>query len=241
MTETQEVLRNLAPSGVLRVAMNYGNPVLVQRGAEDASPRGVAADLARAVAKRLGVSPQFVSYDAAGKVVAGREKDEWDLAFLAIDPLRAESIRFTEAYVQIEGTYMVANDAPFTRVEELDQPGVRIAVGQGAAYDLFLSRHLQHASLERAATSAGAMDLFAQRQLDAAAGVRQPLLAYATEHAGYRVLDGHFTAIQQAIAVPKERQLAYDWLVSFLQDMKHSNFIRTALVESGQSAEIAAP
>ncbi|TGV07572.1 ABC transporter substrate-binding protein [Alcaligenaceae bacterium 429] len=241
MIETQEVLRNLAPSGVLRVAMNYGNPVLVQRGESDSQPRGVAADLARAVAERLGVTPQFVSYDAAGKVVAGREKDEWDLAFLAIDPLRAQSIQFTEAYVQIEGTYMVANDAPFTHVDQLDQAGVRIAVGQGAAYDLFLSRHLQHASLERSPTSAAAMDLFAEQQLEAAAGVRQPLLAYVAEHPEYRVLEGHFTAIQQAMAVPKERQLAYDWLVGFLQDMKHSNFIRAALERSGQSAEIAAP
>ncbi|MGG4606228.1 ABC transporter substrate-binding protein [Paenalcaligenes sp. Me131] len=241
MMETQEVLRNLAPSGVLRVAMNYGNPVLVQRGASDSQPQGVAADLARAVAERLGVTPQFVSYDAAGKVVAGRDNDEWDLAFLAIDPLRAQRIQFTEAYVQIEGTYMVAKDAPFTSVDQLDQAGVRIAVGHGAAYDLFLSRHLQHASLERASTSAAAMDLFAEQKLDAAAGVRQPLLAYVAEHPEYRVLDGHFTAIQQAMAVPKERQLAYDWLVSFLHEMKHSNFIRAALEASGQSAEIAAP
>ncbi|MGO3890496.1 MAG: transporter substrate-binding domain-containing protein [Paenalcaligenes sp.] len=241
MTEAQEVLRNLAPSGVLRVAMNYGNPVLVQRGDSDDAPRGVAAELARAVAQRLGVTPMFVSYDAAGKVVAGRANDEWDLAFLAIDPLRAESIRFTEPYVQIEGTYMVADASPYTHVEQLDQAGVRIAVGQGAAYDLFLSRHLQQATLERAATSAAAMDLFAEQKLEAAAGVRQPLLVYAAAHTDYRVLEGHFTAIQQAMAVPKERQLAYDWLVSFLQDMKHSNFIRAALEESGQSAEIAAP
>lgn len=197
------VLDDLAPQGVLRAAINYGNPVLAQAGA-GGKPQGASVELAAALAQELGVALELVTYDAAGKVFADLDSGAWNLAFMAIEPVRAAQIAFSEPYVIIEGTYLVANDAPYFEVAQLDRPEVRIAVGQGAAYDLFLSRTLQQAQLVRAATSAEAIALFFERGLEAAAGVRQPLLAAAAAHPGYRVLEGHFTAIRQAMAVPRQ-------------------------------------
>lgn len=241
MTEFAEVFQDLAPTGELRVAINYGNPVLAQRNASDGSPAGVSADLAREAARRLGVVPRFISYDAAGKVFEGLAHNAWDVAFMAVDPLRAEKINFTQPYVLIEGTYLVAESSAFDRVESLDQPNSRIAVGKGAAYDLFLSRHLKHASIERAATSASAITLFIDKHLDAAAGVRQPLTAFAAANPGYRVLSDHFTAIQQAIAIPKGRDTAHQWFEAFIQEMKASGFVQESLARSNQSLDTAAP
>lgn len=241
MSDFSDVLHNLAPTGELRVAINYGNPVLAQRHASDNFPQGVSADLAREIARRLGVVPRFISYDAAGKVFEGLDTNTWDLAFLAVDPIRAEKIAFTKPYVLIEGTYLVAESAPFQSVADLDQDGLRIAVGKGAAYDLYLSRELKHASIERAATSPAAITLFVDRNLDAAAGVRQPLEAYAQTHSGYRVLDDAFTTIQQAVAVPKGRDLAQAWLEDFVAEMKRTGFIEEALQRSGQTAATVAP
>ena len=241
MSDFSDVLHNLAPTGELRVAINYGNPVLAQRHASDNFPQGVSADLAREIARRLGVVPRFISYDAAGKVFEGLDTNTWDLAFLAVDPVRAEKIAFTKPYVLIEGTYLVAESAPFQSVADLDQDGLRIAVGKGAAYDLYLSRELKHASIERAATSPAAITLFVDRNLDAAAGVRQPLEAYAQTHSGYRVLDDAFTTIQQAVAVPKGRALAQAWLEDFVAEMKRTGFIEEALQRSGQTAATVAP
>ena len=241
MSDFSDVLHNLAPTGELRVAINYGNPVLAQRHASDNFPQGVSADLAREIARRLGVVPRFISYDAAGKVFEGLDTNTWDLAFLAVDPVRAEKIAFTKPYVLIEGTYLVAESVPFQSVAELDQDGLRIAVGKGAAYDLYLSRELKHASIERAATSPAAITLFVDRNLDAAAGVRQPLEAYAQTHSGYRVLDDAFTTIQQAVAVPKGRALAQAWLEDFVAEMKRTGFIEEALQRSGQTAATVAP
>lgn len=241
MSDFSDVLHNLAPTGELRVAINYGNPVLAQRHASDNFPQGVSADLAREIARRLGVVPRFISYDAAGKVFEGLDTNTWDLAFLAVDPVRAEKIAFTKPYVLIEGTYLVAESAPFQSVVDLDQDGLRIAVGKGAAYDLYLSRELKHASIERAATSPAAITLFVDRNLDAAAGVRQPLEAYAQTHSGYRVLDDAFTSIQQAVAVPKGRDLAQAWLEDFVAEMKRTGFIEEALQRSGQTAATVAP
>ncbi|CAM5476104.1 MULTISPECIES: transporter substrate-binding domain-containing protein [Alcaligenes] len=235
MTQKQAVAAELAPSGVLRVAMNYGNPVLAQRGANEQSPKGVSADLARSVAQELGLSVQFHGYDAAQAVVEAVYRDEWDLAFLAIDPKRAEKIRFSEAYVHIEGTYLVRDESAFQNVDQLDQQGVCIAVGKGAAYDLFLSRHLKHADLVRATTSAAAIDLFVEEELDAAAGVRQPLERYARSRSGLRVLPDSFTVIRQAMAVPSERTLAHAWVEAFIARQKKEGMVAQFLADSGQA------
>jgi polar amino acid transport system substrate-binding protein len=234
------VLDDLAPQGVLRAAINYGNPVLAQAGA-GGKPQGASVVLAAALAQELGVALELVTYDAAGKVFADLDSGAWNLAFMAIEPVRAAQIAFSEPYVIIEGTYLVANDAPYFEVAQLDRPEVRIAVGQGAAYDLFLSRTLQQAQLVRAATSAEAIALFFERGLEAAAGVRQPLLAAAAAHPGYRVLEGHFTAIRQAMAVPRQKTQGAAYVNDFIERCKANGLVKAALQRSGQGEVTVAP
>lgn len=212
----------LAPTGAVRAAINYGNPVLAQRGT-DGQPQGISVELARALAEELGVPLAMETFDAAGKVFAALGEGRWDLAFLAIEPVREEQIAFSQPYVIIEGTYLVAEGSRFTSVTDLDQPGVRIAVGKGAAYDLFLSRTLQHAELVREATSAAAIEAFVQGGLDAAAGVRQPLEASAG--VGYKVLADRFTEIRQAMAVPKANAAAAAWVRAFVQRRIESGWV----------------
>lgn len=241
MSNIQDVINDLAPTGVLRVAINYGNPVLAQRHPDTPEPQGVSADLARELAKRLGLEIRFLSFDAAGKVFEAVSDGIWDLAFMAVDPRRAEAVEFTEPYVLIEGTYMVKQDDPWQSVEEFDREGMRIGVGKGAAYDLFLSRHLKNATLVRGATSADAIRLFVEGEADCAAGVRQPLEAYAAKHNRYRVLPDSFTSIRQAMAVPKGRKTAHAYLESFIAEMKANGFVATALKNSQQTAAAVAP
>ena len=231
---TPAILQDLAPDGVLRAAINLGNPVLAQRGA-DGEPQGVSVALAKALAEELGVPLEMRTYDAAGKVFAALEDNAWTVAFLAIEPVREAQIHFSAPYVLIEGTYLVRQDAPFQQVEQLDQPCLRLAVGEGAAYDLFLSRTLQHATLERAGTSAGAVDLFIAENLDAAAGVRQPLEKIAAADCRYRVLEGAFTSIRQAMAVPKRCNNAAVFVSDFIERCLRQDFVRAALLATGQT------
>ncbi|MBX8551799.1 transporter substrate-binding domain-containing protein [Pseudomonas cichorii] len=233
------VINDLAPQGVLRAAINFGNPVLAQQ-APDGSPQGVSVALAKALAQELGVRLEMVTFDAAGKVFAALSEGVWNIAFLAIEPVREEQVAFSEPYVIIEGTYLVNAQAPYVSVEELDQPDIGIAVGKGAAYDLYLSRTLKNARLERAETSAGAVDLFIEQGLDAAAGVRQPLEKVAASDARYRVLDGAFTSIRQAMAVPRQREAGAAFVRAFVERKKAEGFVKNALVESGQ-ADVTVP
>lgn len=224
--------RPLAARGLLRVAINLGNPVLAQGDAT--TPRGASVWLAERLATALGLPLVLQTYPSAGAVVDGVGSDAWDMAFLAIDPLRAEQIVFSAPYVEIEGTYLVREDSAACGVADLDQPGQRIAVGDGAAYDLFLRRHLRHATLQRASTSAAAITLFQQQALDAAAGVRQRLQAWADTHPGHRVLPDRFTAIRQAVAVPAGRDAqAIAALHAALEQLKAGNELAEAFARSG--------
>ena len=235
-----DVLRDLAPDGRLRAAINFGNPVLAQRDAQG-KPQGVAPELARELAKSLSVSLELVPFQGAGEVVAAASRAAWDVAFLAIDPARAAGIAFTAPYVVIEGTYIVRDDSPLRQIDDFDRAGVRIAVGKGAAYDLFLTRTLKLAELVRAETSAAALELFVARRLEAAAGVRQPLVHYAATHPGLRVIDGRFTAIEQAAATPKGREAGLAYLSQFIEEMKATGIVADRLQRSGQRDVAVAP
>lgn len=232
------VLHDLAPEGRLRAAINLGNPVLARE--EAGGPAGVSVDLARRLGEALGVPVSFVTYPAAGAVTASAGSGTWDICFLAIDPKRAQGIAFTEPYVLIRGSYLVPAASPLRMPEDVDRDGIRVAVGAGSAYDLFLSRALTHATLVRAPTSAGAVTLFAQDHLDVAAGVHQPLVAYAAQHSEVRLLPGHFMEIPQAMGLPTGRPAGAAYLSAFIAKAKAEGFIGLRLGANGQDPALAA-
>jgi polar amino acid transport system substrate-binding protein len=242
-----DVLKDLAPTGKLRAAINFGNGVLAQKGPAG-EPKGITPDLATALAKRLGVQVEFVPYEAAGKVFEGAKAGAWDVGFIAIEPVRAADIQFTAPYVIIDGTYMVRTDSPLKEVADVDKPGIRIAVGLGSAYDLYLTRTIKNATLVRANVGGGKamIELWVNDKLDAAAGVRQQLEVYAKSHPNdVRIMSGAFQEIRQAMGMPKKNgeagKAGAAYLAAFVEDMKASGFVADALKRSGQDAKVAPP
>ena len=231
----------LAPTGKVRAAINLGNPVLAQKDPASGKPRGISVDLARELGRRLGVPVELITYDAAGKVFDAVKTGAWDIAFLATEPERATEIAFTAPYVVIEGTYLVSADSPLRTIQDVDRDGVRIAVGNKSAYDLYLARTLKHAHLVRVPTSAGAIDVFLKDKLEAAAGVKQLLVEFANTHPNVRVMDGRFMAIEQAMGTPKGRDAGSLYLRKFVEEMKASGFVARGLEKSGQGDATVAP
>jgi polar amino acid transport system substrate-binding protein len=231
----------LAPSGRLRAAINFGNTVLAQKDPATGAPRGVSAELARELGRRLGVPLDFVTFDAAGKVFDALQAGAWDIAFLAIDPVRSAGIDFTAPYVVIEGAYAVPADSPLHTIAEIDRAGIRVAVGRGSAYDLYLTRALKQAQLVRAPSSPEALDLFLRDRLEVAAGVKQPIVAFAAAHPAVRVIPGSFMAIEQAMGTPKGRPAGLRYLRRFVEEMKASGLVAAALERSGQADAVVAP
>lgn len=224
----------IAPTGTLRAAINFGNPVLAQRDANGGAPRGVSPDLARELARRLELPLAYVGFTQAGQVVDALARGVWDVAFLAVDPKRAADIAFTAPYVRIEGAYMVPAGSPLHGVDAVDADGVRIAVVEGSAYDLHLTRTLRKARLVRAPGNDASLAAFEREGLEALAGIRSPLLRYAQSRPDLRVIDGRFMVIEQAMAVPRNRPGATRYLDAMLAELKGSGFVADALRRSGQ-------
>ncbi|GAA4322773.1 transporter substrate-binding domain-containing protein [Pigmentiphaga soli] len=235
---SQQALRELTPTGKLRAAINYGNAVLAQRDPQTGELSGVTIDFAHEIGRRLGVEVELVPFSGAKGVTDSAGGNVWDVAFLAIDPVRGAGIDFTEPYVVIEGTYLVRQDSPLTAVEQFDRPEVRIALAAGSAYDLYLSRALKQAQLVRSATLQTALAQFEAEGLDAVAGVRQPLAAHAASQPGLRVIDGRFTEIRQAFGVPKGHAAAHAYVAALLESFKASPYIAETLRRHGQEATL---
>ena len=236
-----DVLKDLAPTGKLRAALNMSNIVLVQKDSATGEPCGITPELARELALRLGVPAEFVIFPAAGKVFEALKSGVWDIAFLAIEPVRAAEINFTAPYVLIEGTYMVRKDSPLQTIDDVDRAGVRIAVGKGSAYDLYLTRTLKHASLVRAPSGDGAIEQFLAENLEVAAGVKQPLVLFAKANPDMRVMDGRFQVIEQAMGTHKGRDAGARYLREFVEEMKVSGFVQASLTKSNQPDAAGAP
>jgi polar amino acid transport system substrate-binding protein len=229
MTRPPTIFNALTPTGRLRASINLGNPILAATG-DDGRPCGVSIDLATELARALGVELELVVFDTAAKSVDAVAAGRADVGFFAIDPLRGADIAFTGPYLLIEGCYLVREDSPITANEQVDQAHNRVVVGNGSAYDLYLSRELRHACLLRAPSSPTVLDFFLEQGAEVAAGVRQQLEAGAAKVGGLRLLEQRFMVIRQAMGVPKNRGAdAAAYLAGFVERMKASGFVADAL------------
>jgi polar amino acid transport system substrate-binding protein len=240
------VVAAFTPTGKLRASINLGNPILANRDPESGKPSGepfgVSVDLARAFAGKLGVELELVVFDAAGKSVQAVSEERADFGFFAVDPLRGETIAFTAPYVLIEGFYLVRNDSPIRTNQDVDEAHIRVAVGKGSAYDLFLTRELKAAQIVRAPTSPTVVQTFLEQNLEVAAGVRQQLEADALKTSGLRLLDERFMVIRQAMGTPKSRgAAAANALSQFVEAMKASGFVAESLERHGIVGASVAP
>lgn len=242
MTLDAQTIQAFTPTGKLRASINLGNPILAGRDPAG-QPAGVSIDLARAFAQRLGVELELVVWDSAGKSVEAVAAEQADIGFFAIDPVRGADIAFTDAYVLIEGAYLVRHSSPLRERAEVDQAGLRVMVGKGSAYDLYLTRELKQARILRAPTSPAVVDEFLAQGADVAAGVKQQLEADMSRLPGLRLLPGSFMVIRQAMGTPKSRgPHAAATLRAFVEDMKASGFVAQALQRHQiQGAAVAPP
>ncbi|MBU3589587.1 transporter substrate-binding domain-containing protein [Polynucleobacter sp. 80A-SIGWE] len=215
----------LAPNGVLSAAVYLGNFLLVTGQSPSGEPTGIAPDICRAIAKRLGVELSLLGFNTQAEVVEAAVSGRCGISLLGSDPARAQMVTFTPAYVELEASYLVSANSPITELSQVDQPGIRIASFHKSAYDLWLQRNLKHASLVHADSVQASNELFVSNNLDALAGLKTGLVSASRYIPGSRVLDGQFTGIQQAIATQKSHLEAIKFLNTCVQE-----FIASGLV-----------
>ncbi len=243
MTSLPQTLSSaFGPEGRLRAAINLGNPILACRDEATGEAAGVSADLARALGHELDLEVELVVFEKATRSVDAVRGEQADVGFFAIDPARAEGLRFTAPYLLIEGSYLVSRSSALRDNAEVDRPGNRVAVGQGSAYDLFLSRELRAARIQRVATAAAVRQALAASQAEVAAGIRQLLESWARQDPSVRLLPGRFMVIEQAMGLPAGRGgAAAQALADFVERMKSSGFVANALARHGIEGAVVAP
>lgn len=225
MNVSSQITAELAPTGVLRAGINLSNFLLVSGRREDGTPFGVAPDMARALADRLGVAVRYVPYGSPGELADAASADAWDVGLIGAEPQRAQTIAFSAAYVEIPATYLVGAGSPIASLADVDRPGVRIASTARAAYDLWLERNVKHAELVRFPTLDAAFEGFVAGKLDALAGLHARLLADVQKLPGARILPGQFSSVQQAIGIPRGKADAAAFVEAFVQDAKASGLV----------------
>ena len=242
MSAHEKIAARFAPTGTLRAAINLGNPILAGSDPSTGAAHGVSVDLALALGQRLGVGVELLTFDTASKSVEAVAQERADIGFFAVDPLRGADIAFTSPYVLIEGCYLVREGSPLRSNDEVDRAGHVVVVGAGSAYDLHLSRALEHATIVRTATSQTVVDTFVAQGADVAAGVKQQLESDAARIGGMRLLGERFMVIRQAMGVAKSRGgEAAEALERFVEDMKSQGFVAAALARHGIRGASVAP
>ena len=226
----EDVIEELAPTGVLRVGINLQNSLLVSRRDESGTPVGVAPSMARAVADWLDVPVRFVTYESAKALGDAAANLAWDIGLLGAEPERADRIEFSDPYCQIDATYMVPTRSPFQCVNDVDRKGARIAVSAGSAYGLWVTRNIKNAELVLADSVAKSQEIFIKEQLDALAGLRPTLLRATQSIPAMRVLEDRYTAVLQAIGTPKGNSTALQFLSAFVEEAKRIGVV-SAIIE----------
>jgi polar amino acid transport system substrate-binding protein len=220
-----EIISELAPTGVLRAGINLSNFLLVTGKSAAGDPEGVSPDMARAVAERLGVPVKYVTFKSPGELADQAGRGVWDIGLIGAEPQRAETIAFTAAYAEIVATYLVPAGSSLRTIADVDAPGVRIAVTGRSAYGLWLDRNIKRAELVRSDTIDSAYEQFVRDKLEALAGLKPRLLSDQEKLAGSRIIDGQFTAVQQAIGTAKKNTAAAAFLRAFVEQAKASGLV----------------
>ena len=234
-----EAVSDLAPSGTLRAAINMANFLLVTGQARSGEPEGVSPDMARELARQLGVRLELLPYGTPGEIADDAGTGAWDIANIGAEPKRAKKIDFTAAYCEIQATYLVSAGSQIRTIEDVDRPGVRVAVSARSAYDLWLDRHVRHAELVRADGLDASFELFIHERLDALAGLRPRLISDAEKLPGARILDGQFTAVQQAMGCARGRHAGEAFLRNFVEAMKASGFVADLITKHGVQGRLS--
>jgi polar amino acid transport system substrate-binding protein len=241
VTASNEVIAELASTGVLRVGINMSNFLLVTGKTADGDPTGVSPDMAAAIAERLGVPLKLIPFKSPGELADEAGNNVWDIGNIGAEPQRAATIAFTAAYCEIEATYLVPAGSPIQTIADVDKPGIRISVTGRSAYGLWLENHIEHATLVRTDTLDSSLEKFVSDKLEVLAGLRPRLLTDVGKLPGARILDGRFSAVQQAVGTPKKNKAAAPFLAAFVEEAKKSGLVASFIKRHNVKGLSAAP
>ena len=232
------VKQQLAPTGVLRAGINLSNFLLVSGTAADGSPQGISPDIANLVASTLGLPCELICFDRPGKLADAVNQDIWDIGNIAFEAERAQTLDFSHPYVVIEANFLVRHDDDFLTNQDVDRAGIKIAVSERSAYDLWLTDHFSQAQINRASSIQAAHDLFLEKKVDVLASLKPKLLEDLANHSGLRMIDPPFTAVKQSIGVAKGKAESIAFINALIAQSIENGWIAAQLEIHGMTGKL---
>lgn len=238
---TPDVRQVLAPTGKLRVGLILGVPAQVVRDSASGEMKGVAFDLGKELARRMGVLFEPVLYPSIGALLGGGRSSNWDIAVMGFNPARAKEWDFTAPHLEIELGYIVPSSSSLSTLAEVDRPGIRVAVAQGGQADRLLTPAIRVATLIRVPTIPDALEMLKSGRADAFAANKPSLFEMSDQLPGFRVLDGRFAVEGQHMVIPKGRDLGVAYARQFIEDAKSEGLVKAAIERAGIRGAVVAP
>ena len=228
-----QVRQVLAPTGTLRVGVNPGTPGQMIRDPATGEVKGVAYELGKEFARRLGVPFEVVVLGGNTRFREALRLGQVDFASTNATPARAQDMDFAQPHLEIEAGFLVPPESSISSVAEADRAGIRIGVTLGSTTDALFSKELKNAVLVRSPTIDSAIKMLAARQMDAFATNKANLFEMSDKLPGFRVLDGRYSVEKVSIAIPKGRDQGMPFLRQFVEDAKSEGLVDAAAKRAG--------
>jgi polar amino acid transport system substrate-binding protein len=235
------ILKQLAPRGYLRAAINLSNFLLVTGKEANGDPQGVSPDMARALAHELGVDIKLISFSRPGELADAIFEDKWDIGNIANESERAKSITFSLPYTSIESTFLLRKHLNFYTIKDIDQEGIRIAVAERSAYDLWLTENIKNADLIRAKSIDESFSIFQENKYEVLAGLRPKLTDDVKKTKDCLILDESFTYINQCIGSKPNNLEAASFINKFIKKNIKNGFIKSLLIKYNVLGKLSLP
>ena len=223
------ISKQLAPTGILRVGINMSNFLLVSGVNSSGLPKGVSPDLGEKIAKELNIPYKLIQYKRPGELADAVNKNQWDIGNIAFEPKRAETIDFTNSYVNIDANFLVRKIDNFKSNEDVSKAKVKIAVAERSAYDLWLSENFKDIELIRASSIQNSHILFNEGKANVLAGLKPKLIEELSKNDQLELIEDPFTSIKQSIGIKKGHPQVIKFLNNFISKLVNDGFIEQLL------------
>ena len=236
-----DIIKKIAPTGVLRVGVNMSNFLLVNSKDKFGVIDGVSPGIGKKLAKELNISFEIVQFANPGLLADAVDNNEWDIGNIASEKERGKTIDFSDPYVNIDANFLFREEDNFKNNNDIDQSGIKIAVFKRSAYDLWLTENLKKAELIRVNSIEESHNLFKENKVNILAGLKPKLIDEMKKNNNYEMIQSPFTYIKQSIGIKKGNPEVLDFINKFISNNIKEGYIKSLLKQHNVQDKLSIP
>ena len=236
-----DIIKKIAPTGVLRIGVNMSNFLLVNSKDKLGVADGVSPGIGKKLAKELNISFEIVQFANPGLLADAVNNNEWDIGNIASEKERGKTIDFSDPYVNIDANFLFREEDNFKNNNDIDQSGIQIAVFERSAYDLWLTENFKKAELIRVNSIEESHNLFKENKVNILAGLKPKLIDETKKNNNYEMIQSPFTYIKQSIGIKKGNPEVLDFINKFISNNIKEGYVKSLLQQYNVQDKLSIP